>query len=80
MTARQFRDHVRRLLGLPPRPSGDSRADREQRRRARLDADARAWRKFEAAEREAAVTARVTDSELLRDRLERRGVVWPWEA
>lgn len=79
VTHAQIRAAVRRLFGLSPTPAPGSRADRKARRAARLEADARAWSKHEAAEAQSRADERLLESETLRVKLEQRGVLWPGE-
>jgi hypothetical protein len=76
MTRAQVRAYARRLLGLESQPTADSQAEREARRRARLEADAVRWARQEVAERERRTFERVVESEIVKARLE-HGPLFP---
>jgi hypothetical protein len=77
MTIRQqLRDQIRALFGLLPGAAPGTKAERDRRRQARLDADTARWAKAEAAAREEQEFDRLTESETLRARLETKLVLW----
>jgi hypothetical protein len=65
---------VRAAMGLP---TVDPTVDWRERRRRRLQRDADAWAKQQAAEARRRADDELIESEILRAELERRGGRWP---